>query len=93
MNEVVVAAMRIDDHNLLKSVARDLTAGVLEQADRQIRLDANAAGVMPRFEDLCEDKIREHDGRLQRRGAVTNFAPNEHIGRKRQVMPMPLDAG
>jgi hypothetical protein len=93
MDEIVIASVRVDDHDLLEPVARDLAAGAFEQADGEVGFDADATGVLPRFQDLCEDKIREHNGRFKLRGTVAYFAADEHIRAEGHMVPVPLDAG
>src|SRR3989304_6024808 len=52
VDEIVIASVRVDDNDLLESVAGNLTTDVLKQANRQIRFDANAARIMPRLQNL-----------------------------------------
>ena len=92
MDEVVVATVRVDKHNLLKSIAGDLAARTFEESNCKLRLDADTTRGMPRFQNLGEDVIGEYDRRFQRGDPITQLTPDEHVRRQRQMMSVPLDA-
>src|SRR5687768_16302198 len=93
MDEIVIASMRIDDDDLLESVARNLTTGTLKQANCQLWFNTDTARIMPRFQNLREYKIWKNNRRFQRRSAITYFAANEHIRCEWQMMAVTLDTG
>lgn len=93
MDQVIVTAVSVDDDDLLQTVPGDFLAGIFHQADDQLRIDADAAGVMACFQDLGEDEIREDNRRLQLGGTVAKSAPDEHIRAQRQIMLVALDTG
>ena len=70
VDQIIISAMRIDDDDLMQPVTGDFTAGILHQADDQLRLNANGAGHVAGFQDLGKDEIRENDRRFKGSGAV-----------------------
>ena len=92
VDQMVIAAMGIDDDDLFQAVAGDLTAGVFQQVDNRFRLDANRARDMSGFEDLGEDEVREDHHRFKFCRPAAEFTANEHIGAEWQVMPVAFDA-
>src|SRR5689334_365681 len=93
MNQVVIAAMCVDDDDLFQAITRDLAAGTFKQTEGQIRLNANTTRIVPRFKDLGKYEIGKYNCGLQGGGAIACFTPNEHVSRKRQMVSVPFDAG
>jgi hypothetical protein len=90
---MIVATVRVDNDDLAQAIARDLAAGVVEQAQDEVGFDGDGSGVVARFQDLREYEIREDDRRFNFRRAAADLAGNLHIGGEWQMVSMPLDAG
>lgn len=83
VDQMVIAAVGVDDDDLIQAVARNLAAGGFQQAYGQFGFDADAAGVVARFQDLGEYEVRKNDSTLQCGGTVAQFAGDEHVGPER----------
>ncbi len=86
----IVAAVPVEQDDLLETVARDLSQHPLEQLDQQGGAQGQRAGEAARFVDLPEIKLREYDRRLRLRGPAGDGVRIQHIRPKRQMLAVPL---
>src|SRR4051794_7805463 len=83
--QALVAAMPVDDQNLLASVSRHLVARFLEQLELQSAAVRHGSSLMAGFGDLSEVIFREDDRILLLRGSERRMSNIEKISAQRQM--------
>ncbi len=84
--QAVVAAMAVDDQDLLAAVARHLVGGFLQERELHRAAVGHGSGLVLSLGDLAEIVFRENDGVFLRFGGMQRgIADVEKIGAERKV--------
>ena len=89
--QAVVAAVAVDDDDLLAAVARHLAHRLLQQGELRRQAVGDGSGLLARLEDLAEVVLGKHDGVLLLDRVHHREAHVEQVGAQRQMGAMLFD--